>query len=617
MAIYGQTGNQGSNQSANNLAQQEQDLIGSLNPGGTGSNPLSTTNLDALKVSGIGTLLGFAWGPVTVSQAIAGFNKLAKDAQTSIQAKVQLINLQNLMYQAGLYKGKKPKLGVLTAGEDDQAFRNMAVGAAQSGANSATYLEQQAGIAVQTGTAGSGTHIIPATRVPEKVWTPADILGAVNAATTATGSNLAQRLIGRDFSPQELQAIADTLNAGQAAITNADVQGILQQQGQDIATSQDVYGNTASALQGSAGPNISGAAQVTPQQVYQEVIAQGGTPMQAAVAGSMVTGFESNGTLNDQNPTSTASGLFQFLTTTWQGYGGGTYAPNAGSATFEQQVAIFIKATQHGFSDWAPDLGAAWGQNPTSPAAGSKVANAISQAGLGSLMATQMTASGKVDNPAPTLKQGRTDQGVDYSGKGNLYPVGSGTVVSVRTGDQGWEGGTWLAIKLDNPVDPQHSIVYYAEDLTPNVRVGQHVGPGQVIGKAFGGSHGVEIGWGDPSGAPQALTRALGSSYTEGVPTAEGSSFANWLKSGTISGAAAGGNQGTTTDVYQDPTIYQVPAQLDPTAAATYYAENTMAPTFQKNNLLKVFQQIEGSLKSNPTPNVHVQNTPVNMKPGA
>ena len=52
---------------------------------------------------------------------------------------------------------------------------------------------------------------------------------------------------------------------------------------------------------------------VTPDQVYAQVLSQGGTTEQAQVAAALVDGIESNGELNDQNPTSTASGLFQFL----------------------------------------------------------------------------------------------------------------------------------------------------------------------------------------------------------------------------------------------------------------------------------------------------------------
>jgi len=582
------------------------------------NNPDSTTNELQVKVSGVGSLFGLNWGPVTVAVAIGGLHTLAKQAQTDVNAKARLIQIQEEMYAAGLYGSKKPKLGVLTTGEDDIAFRKAMVAAGQSGASASDYLANTAGIAQQTGTAGSGTHIIPAARIQEKVWSPNDILAAINAATTASGEDLAQKLVGREFTAAELQGAADTLNSAQQQQTAADVAGALQQQQSDIATSNAIYGN-APAITQVLGAN--GA--YTPQQVAQAVMAAGGTPVQAQVAGALVTGIESNGQLNDKNPKSTASGLFQFLTTTWQGYGGTAFAPTAGAATLQQQAQVFVAASKHGFSDWAPDLGANWGDNPMAPAQGSRVATAIQANGLTQVTGSatgssggQPSAVGGHNHPAPTLKQGRTDQGVDFSGKGNLYPTGAGTIITVSTNDAGWPGGTILALKLDHPVDPLHSVVYYAEDLVPNVKVGQHVMPGQVIAHATGGSSGIEIGFANPQQPTVPLAQSTGG-HGGGDQTQAGQDFASWIKTGTISGVAAGGAQGTTTDVYQQPIVDQVPATLDPTAAATTYAETALAPEYQTNNLLKVFQQIESSLKAPPTPNAHVRTTPINMKPMA
>jgi hypothetical protein len=120
---------------------------------------------------------------------------------------------------------------------------------------------------------------------------------------------------------------------------------------------------------------------VSATQVYQAVKAQGGSTEQALVAAALVSGIESNGQLNDKNPTSTASGLFQFLDTTWASNGGTAYAPTAGQANLEQQVAVFLKASSgNNFYPWAPDLGGSYNGAPiTTPATGSKVANIIAQ----------------------------------------------------------------------------------------------------------------------------------------------------------------------------------------------------------------------------------------------
>lgn len=62
---------------------------------------------------------------------------------------------------------------------------------------------------------------------------------------------------------------------------------------------------------------------------------------------------ESGGNPSAQNPSSTASGLFQFLDTSWIAYGGGKYASRAKYATPEQQYEIANRAyTQSGLTPW-------------------------------------------------------------------------------------------------------------------------------------------------------------------------------------------------------------------------------------------------------------------------
>jgi hypothetical protein len=94
----------------------------------------------------------------------------------------------------------------------------------------------------------------------------------------------------------------------------------------------------------------------------------------------------------------------------------------------------------------------------------------------------------------PGLSQGRTDQGVDWTGAGPVEAVGAGTILSLF--NSGWPGGTFIAERLASPPDPAHSIVYYAEDINPLVSIGDSVAAGQPIGQATGGSSGIEVGWG-------------------------------------------------------------------------------------------------------------------------
>lgn len=165
------------------------------------------------------------------------------------------------------------------------------------------------------------------------------------------------------------------------------------------------------------GPVHATTGQTTPTQVAQEVVRQGGSVGQAYVAAALTTGIESNGTTNDKNPSSTACGLFQFLTSTWLGNGGGNYAPTACAATMEQQVAVFLHATANGYGDWRPDLvpgldpnsTSSYGVNVTAPQAGSKVANAIAQLAAGGLT--------KVIGPVPNSWVGNT------GGAGGVLPA--------------------------------------------------------------------------------------------------------------------------------------------------------------------------------------------------
>lgn len=65
---------------------------------------------------------------------------------------------------------------------------------------------------------------------------------------------------------------------------------------------------------------------------------------------------ESGGDPTAQNAHSTASGLFQFLDTTWISNGGGVYGPRAMDATAAEQWVI-AEATEarDGWSPWRGD----------------------------------------------------------------------------------------------------------------------------------------------------------------------------------------------------------------------------------------------------------------------
>jgi hypothetical protein len=142
----------------------------------------------------------------------------------------------------------------------------------------------------------------------------------------------------------------------------------------------------------SKGTVLKGAAAVAAQ-----VVAYGGSATQAEVAAALVSGPESSpgdpiGVLSGGN--GPAAGLFQYQPSTWLSNGGGQYAPTAGQATWQQQVAVFTHQTMgNHFGAWGPDLVANSGNpnDPNNPAygyvgppqAGSRVANIIEQQAFG------------------------------------------------------------------------------------------------------------------------------------------------------------------------------------------------------------------------------------------
>lgn len=142
------------------------------------------------------------------------------------------------------------------------------------------------------------------------------------------------------------------------------------------------------------------------------------------------------------------------------------------------------------------------------------------------------------------LRGGRVDMGVDYSGHGSLYAMGSGVITSVR--NSGWPGGTFIGLHLDSG-----QYMYYAEDIISHVSVGQRVTAGQLVGTATGaGGSGIEVGWAAPPGTGATMAaqsgQAAGGSDPGAHPTAYGVAFNNLVKklggpSGTVSGSITGG----------------------------------------------------------------------------
>lgn len=141
------------------------------------------------------------------------------------------------------------------------------------------------------------------------------------------------------------------------------------------------------------------------------------------------------------------------------------------------------------------------------------------------------------------LKSGRVDMGVDYTGHGSLYAMGSGTIVNVK--NAGWPGGTFIGLHLDTG-----QFMYYAENIIPHAHKGQRVTAGQLVGTAVGTYPFVEVGWAASPGTGETLAAAKGQaakgSDPGANPTAYGVNMSDLIKSlggppGITSGAVTGG----------------------------------------------------------------------------
>jgi len=88
----------------------------------------------------------------------------------------------------------------------------------------------------------------------------------------------------------------------------------------------------------------------------------------------------------------------------------------------------------------------------------------------------------------------RVDQGVDFAGSGPVYAIGNGVVTEAKGCCSGWPGGGWITYRLTSG-PAQGLVVFLAEDVTPDVQVGQAVTSATVIGTMFNGGDGIETGW--------------------------------------------------------------------------------------------------------------------------
>lgn len=125
----------------------------------------------------------------------------------------------------------------------------------------------------------------------------------------------------------------------------------------------------------------------------------------------------------------------------------------------------------------------------------------------------------------------RVDMGVDFAGVGPVFAIGSGVVMEAKASGSGWPGGGWITYLLTNGPGVGE-VVFFAEDVIPDVTPGQKVTPQTVIGHMWSGGDGVETGWAmlDSGSAESQLAEAGGIGGGGPFPTAIGMNFEHLLQ---------------------------------------------------------------------------------------
>ncbi len=139
-------------------------------------------------------------------------------------------------------------------------------------------------------------------------------------------------------------------------------------------------------------------------------------------------------------------------------------------------------------------------------------------------------AAGSYVNPLRSvvaLTPERIDMGVDFGGYGPIFAIGDGVVLSTYNG--GWPGGTFISYRLTSGPDAG-LVVYAAEDISPNVSVGQNVTANTVLGQMYEGPEGIETGWAT-SAADGVTEAAQYGEFYGGNTTAFGFNFSQLLSS--------------------------------------------------------------------------------------
>ncbi len=176
----------------------------------------------------------------------------------------------------------------------------------------------------------------------------------------------------------------------------------------------------------------------------------------------------------------------------------------------------------------------------TAPLHGSLAAsNVLAQGGFASALAVDPTTGGYYEtldvtpldgylNPLRALTSllpQEIDQGVDYCASGPIYALGDGVVANLY--DPGWPSDVFISYRLTS--GPAKGLyVYVAENVTPEVTLGEHVTATTIVGVIHDAKTCVETGWADPPASPERA--AAHAEYNGKNSTAYGLNFSALLE---------------------------------------------------------------------------------------
>lgn len=187
------------------------------------------------------------------------------------------------------------------------------------------------------------------------------------------------------------------------------------------------------------------------------VILASGNPAYADPDWAPIIACESGGNPTVQNPSSTASGLFQFLDTSWIAYGGGKYARRAKYATPAQQYEIANRAySQSGLTPWTASKGC-WGGKVSANAAPKHAApDKPATAGPAS------TAAPKHAKPEPNPTKPAQHAEMPADGMYTVVPGDTLSGIAVAHGIEPWQ----ILAEANRATLPDPNLIYSGQRIS-------------------------------------------------------------------------------------------------------------------------------------------------------